>query len=759
MSAALLAVAAAGGVLSAAQPAYARADWVLPSTTLSPAGPIGWPPVVAADAAGGATAVYATEKSYGAGSETLLSADHSAGGEWGQPATVPSGGNAGQIALATGADGDLTAVWVDSTDGNSFSVWTAERPAGGVWSSAAQLPFTGQASDTVNSPGVAEAPQGDAVAAWTETDRQHSMEWLVASQRHAGTWGAPVRLSGLTARVLEGAPIQVAVDERGDFVVAWSQFTAQTSIYAVQSQQLIGSAWQGEQTIESSGDGVSPVALGGNASGDTTAVWADVQQQSVRSAILRNGVWTAAGAGGGYSPAICQAPLPQLGVDGAANTTAAWVLTSGQVGVRTMTADGAWVGSTQTLSRLPAGDVAYHPQIAVDPAGDASVSWSYYDGPARATFIQVASRSAGGVWGAPVTLSGPDPSDTATSLAQDAQGNAVQVWASSQDSYNYEIDAAGFEGAPVVRELTVPAQMSTRRAAAFTAAPVAPWATVTSVHWDFGDGAHADQAQTTHVYTRAGVYKVTLTVTDSLFNQATVARRLTVTVTATPQAPLVPAGENQASNQAASGDSTAGGGSSGLASGGSGSSGLASGGSGSTGLTSGGSGADSTGSAGANARLLPTLAPVYVVAPRQRLWLARGARTMIVTVRNTNVFRVTGTASIVDSSQAAPMSAAAAARALPLASWRFRLGAHTKGRVYFRLSAGALRRVRAQVLSRGHSLVRVRLAIKGAAGQTASGASTYALDTPPLVRHGQQQPVTVQPSFAAPTSPWAHGDC
>jgi hypothetical protein len=163
---------------------------------------------------------------------------------------------------------------------------------------------------------------------------------------------------------------------------------------------------------------------------------------------------------------------------------------------------------------------------------------------------------------------------------------------------------------------------------------------------------------------------------------------------------------------------------------------------------------------GAAARALPTLAPVYLVVPRQRLWLARGARTVSVMVRNANAFRVTGAVSLVDYSQTATLSAVGVAAAPSIATaGRFRLAAHSKGRVRLRVGGSALARLRAQALSKGYGLVRVRMAIKGASGQTAFGSSTYVLNTPLGTRPGQPRPLSVQPSYAAPTNPWARGDC
>ena len=676
------------GVLTASAPADANSGWALPFATLASTGPIGWPPVLADGQAGEVTALFATAKTYGAGGETLLSEDHSASG-WGGPSTVPSGGNASQLALSSAGDAassagntlsgagntpsgaggaDTTAVWVDSSDGNSFQIWTAERAPGKSWSAATELPFSGGSTDTVDAPGVVEDAQGDALAVWSESDRQHSRTWLLAASRRGGVWSTPIQLSNSVARVLEGASAQLTVDADGDFVVAWSQFLSATGVYAVQADELIGGVWQGQQTIESGGDAIGPVALSGNPAGDTTAVWNDVQQQSVHAAILRNGGWNAIAAPGGYRADSCQAPLPVLAVDAAGQTVAVWVQSDGQVAARTIDADGSQGAPAQAVSQLPGGVVGYHPKVAVDPAGDALVTWSYYDPASSSTFIQAASRPAGGTWSPPVTLSGPDLSDTAMSLAIDAQGNAIEAWAGSTTSSSFGIDAAEFDST-------------------------------------FSGNAASDA-----------------------------------------RAPATAA----------------------------------------------------------------TLMPVYVTLSGQRIWLARGPRTVSVVVRNNNPSALTGTASIADyaagggsstgSSSSSPAGsggssnasstpasttgsgsgsgsssgsgsggspsaigntgAAVAAALQPLStSFHFRVPARGRRRVYFRLSSAMLKRLRVQVANNGHGLVRIRLTAKSAAGQSSSSVGVYAFDTPVVLRRGAQPHQALQPGYGTPPDPWARGAC
>jgi hypothetical protein len=705
-------------LFAAVSQAQAEPSWTLPPTTLSPAAPLGWPPVVVTDSAGDATALYATASSRAPGAETLLSVDHPLGGSWKTPLTVPSAGNAAAVALATSGNGDTTAVWVDRKTGGPSQVWSSNRASGDTWSAPFQLPLTGATSDTLGAPGLAEDAQGNVVAAWTESNQQHTATWLLASRRTNGVWSAPRRLSDAGARVYDENPARVSVDGAGEFVVAWSQFLA-PSIISVDAEELIGEVWEGEQEITSGGDYLYSVALSENAAGEATAAWADLQKGTLQAATLRNGAWSVKNPSATHLYATCATPPPpQVGVDSAGDALLAWVGGSGQVMAQDLSAEGTWTGSAQSISNVPGGGHASAPRVSVDPAGDALVSWTAYDPLTGSRSIEAAWRAAGGGWGAPVTLSGPDADDSAPSLSMDARGNAVAAWASSSANESYEIQAAGFEAAPVLNGLQLPLRTTARQGASFSANTSVPWGTGGSTgasdRWSFGDGSVAEGASVSHAYAQPGTYTVTLTVTDGLLNQTTVSRQ--VTVTSSPQAYM----------------------------------GAAVGG-----ATAPGSEALETGA--------PSLAPVYLATHRQRLWISRGSRTASATIHNTNAVPVTGTVNLFEgptAKSAAIVNTGTVPGARALAGLvRFNLPAHTSGVIVFRLGRAALARLRAQAPAKGHDLVQVRVAIGGPSGQTATALGTYALDGPALTRAVSLPATGARPGALAPPGAWAREAC
>jgi hypothetical protein len=90
----------------------------------------------------------------------------------------------------------------------------------------------------------------------------------------------------------------------------------------------------------------------------------------------------------------------------------------------TRTAGGSF-SAPVTLSD-PAHD-AQDPVAAIDAHGDATVAWDN-DTHADAPFVQVATRQAGGRFTGPVTLSGTGDDAFSPTVAMDGAGNAVAVW-------------------------------------------------------------------------------------------------------------------------------------------------------------------------------------------------------------------------------------------------------------------------------------------------------------------------------------------
>ncbi len=151
------------------------------------------------------------------------------------------------------------------------------------------------------------------------------------------------------------------------------------------------------------------------------------------------------------------------------------------------------------------------------------------------------------------------------------------------------------------------------------------------------------------------------------------------------------------------------------------------------------------------------LGPVYVLASKRRLWLARGGRTVTERIRNTNPFPVSGTARIHEYLLAGGKTARASSLRVAT-TVHYKLAAGQTAPISFRIGSRALRRLRAYVPDRGHILVSVRLSIHGE-GQVTSSSVVMALDQPMRRHRSHMRRPRVPRGYPAPVDPWARKAC
>ncbi|HZC52725.1 MAG TPA: hypothetical protein VE441_09540 [Mycobacterium sp.] len=96
--------------------------------------------------------------------------------------------------------GTALAVWSGS-DGTNLRAQAAERPAGGTW--APPVTVSAAAHDP-HDPQVAVDPRGDAVVAWNYYDGNHQ-QVQAARRLNGGSWSTAITLSA-AGRMLRGVP-------------------------------------------------------------------------------------------------------------------------------------------------------------------------------------------------------------------------------------------------------------------------------------------------------------------------------------------------------------------------------------------------------------------------------------------------------------------------------------------------------------------------------------------------------------------------
>ena len=331
--------------------------------------------------------------------------------------------------------------------GNVFVVWerrdyvieAAVKPAGGAW-----LPSQAISAAGVGWPlgaRVAVDGAGNATAIWYRPVGFGDLRVETAVRPAAtGVWQTPVEIG-------RGANPELAVQPGGSAVAVWSAWPGD---YAVQAAvRASDGAWQAPATLSGPGYifGVNPkVAVDG--AGNATALWSRMRQDAVMvlesaSQPFGSSGWQptetlGTGRVHGYIPGISDAGLA---VNPAGNAVISWEQWDGSPWVRAAyrTAGAAWQ-SPQDLSQRSDN---LDPVVAQDLAGNALVLWSRSRGDRFAASVEVSFRDvATGIWSAPMSISGSGGSYP--DVAFDGSGDAVAVWTRYVDGRPQRVEAAVF---------------------------------------------------------------------------------------------------------------------------------------------------------------------------------------------------------------------------------------------------------------------------------------------------------------------------
>jgi hypothetical protein len=246
---------------------------------------------------------------------------------------------------------------------------------------------------------------------------------LVASPASAApSWSRPMNVSGVMS-IGEETPL-VSVDSAGNATAVWRQYGDGKLIYESAVRQA-GGPWSTPSRFFGGLEDAYELQIAVDPLGNQTAIWV---RRVGRSWVVQS---AARSVGGSWSaPVTLSKPgagsaLVAVGPDG--EVTAVWLLVREEgwrsvVQSATRSAGGSW-SAPVTLS--PPRKGARSPQIALDPQGGATAVWEQqFSG-----VIESATRSSGGIWSAPATLSATGVRADWPQVAVDSQGNATAVWA------------------------------------------------------------------------------------------------------------------------------------------------------------------------------------------------------------------------------------------------------------------------------------------------------------------------------------------
>ncbi|HEY0278386.1 MAG TPA: PKD domain-containing protein [Solirubrobacterales bacterium] len=368
--------------------------------------------------------------------------------------------------------GNFAVAW--QTEATPSAVDAVFAPVGGDFGAARQISTPGKVA---TEPNLAMTPTGTVDLVWLEQRKETGadpvVQVMIARKRGSMEWGASAHLTSnfTTTPVALGEP-QIEVD--GTYqIVAWTQEGSHPEMIARNSH--------------GDGDGFSEPIVG----------------------VAESGLV--------YSPSV--------GIDQSGRSVATWrSVPTGPTSIAvksssTSSPTGFWA-TPSTVSEIVIGA----PVLAVTPTGFSTAAWYAGGG-----VIEGATRTAGGAFGSPATITTPQQFGYELPVITSDGEDSVVAWNTSAHPAVAVDDRTPPALAPTASAATVGSATS------FSAHATDVWGPV-AVAWSFGDGGAATGATAEHTYASAGDRTVTVTATDAAGNVAT------ATVEAVVGAPAPPTG-------------------------------------------------------------------------------------------------------------------------------------------------------------------------------------------------------------------------
>jgi hypothetical protein len=369
--------------------ALSAAGVLSPIQTLSGSGQDAFVPQVAVDPQGDAVFTW---RRFDGTNWRIQARARSAAGALGPVQTLSA---AGQDAFGpeVGIDGAGNAVFTwQRFDGSHRRIQARVRSAAGVLGPIQTLSAAGHGAQH---PQIAVNRGGQAVVTWdgfVPTTPGCCRRVQARTRSAAGALGPLQVVSPSPNRSQDVTSPQVGVDATGNAVFTWEfiqrGFRDESEIVAraLSAAGVLGPVKFLSPPHGSGGGGFQPqVAVDG--AGDALFAWTFVNDYVAPEWVQAR----ARSAAGAFSPVRTLSPRqgeinalgPQVGIDGAGNGVFTWIQdaptgTDLSIKARTRSATGA-VGPLETLSTFKQA-FFIGPQIAVDRAGDAVVTWPFFDG-------------------------------------------------------------------------------------------------------------------------------------------------------------------------------------------------------------------------------------------------------------------------------------------------------------------------------------------------------------------------------------------
>ena len=222
----------------------------------------------------------------------------------------------------------------------------------------------------------------------------HIVEAVTRSLSTA-SWQSPIEV----ARPGIGAAPRVAIDPGGDAAIVWIHDIGQDRVLQATIRPAGSPAWPNANDLSGSPLQIKNHAVGLDAAGNAVAVWA--QRDNLSFYVVGDlrpaagGVWLAPVALSSVSSDASGGPA--LAIVRSGEVLVAWIDGGALRAARGNAATGVWDTAVSPASGGVSADTDV--EVALNPAGDAVIAWSWRRNSTGANIVQATFRPAGGNWG------------------------------------------------------------------------------------------------------------------------------------------------------------------------------------------------------------------------------------------------------------------------------------------------------------------------------------------------------------------------
>ena len=359
--------------------------------------------------------------------------------------------------MAADGAGGATAVWEDRRNGVDYDIYAQEFDAAGVpqWDADGVALCTMSRDQLV--PKIVSDGAGGAIAAWED--------YRIGSFFESDIYARRVNAAGAPQWAVDGVALcaaphgqsspQVLADGAGGAFVAWSDGRGfNDDIFAQQVDSSGVSLWtaDGVALCTAAGDQLVP-QIESDGAGGAVVSWSDERSTTDEDLYAQRvsagaTLWAADGVGVHIEPGVQR--LPAACSDGGTGAFVAWQEKRGanyDISLRRFDAAGAALWPARVVSGAPNAQV--NAIVAPDGTGGAIVTWmDYRNGTDSDIYAQRVSAAGVPQWtagGVAISIAAGDQLNPR--LVSDGAGGAIVAWADGRTGTDYDVYARRVDGA------------------------------------------------------------------------------------------------------------------------------------------------------------------------------------------------------------------------------------------------------------------------------------------------------------------------